>query len=257
MPGESHGQRSLVGHSPWGLKESDTTATNSFTLFRRVLRWSRLPEHQACFQGLLWPGVYPLFWFYLPPSLLESHCLLWVPWKYLPRCHPRAPGHCSFCEHPSCLPHLANSYPCSLSRLFNSDASGSCSDLPGEVRLPSNCPSWHHVLPCAWSRHTWSYKYLYLITQLTLSPKLQEGRDHVFFPLPSCPQPQPSAWCLLGARWLINIWQKNEWKTQLRGFPDAPVVKTLCFHCRGHRFDSWLGTKILHTGQPKTQLRGK
>ena len=25
LPGESHGQKSLVGHSPWGLKESDTT----------------------------------------------------------------------------------------------------------------------------------------------------------------------------------------------------------------------------------------
>ena len=25
LPGESHGQRSLVGHSPWGHKESDTT----------------------------------------------------------------------------------------------------------------------------------------------------------------------------------------------------------------------------------------
>ena len=24
-PGESHGQRSLAGHSPWGRKESDTT----------------------------------------------------------------------------------------------------------------------------------------------------------------------------------------------------------------------------------------
>ena len=24
-PGESHGQRSLVGYSPWGCKESDTT----------------------------------------------------------------------------------------------------------------------------------------------------------------------------------------------------------------------------------------
>ena len=24
-PGESHGQRSLVGYSPWGRKESDTT----------------------------------------------------------------------------------------------------------------------------------------------------------------------------------------------------------------------------------------
>ena len=25
LPGESHGQRSLVGYSPWGCKESDMT----------------------------------------------------------------------------------------------------------------------------------------------------------------------------------------------------------------------------------------
>ena len=25
LPGESHGQRSLVGYSPWGCKESDIT----------------------------------------------------------------------------------------------------------------------------------------------------------------------------------------------------------------------------------------
>jgi len=25
LPGEFHGQRSLAGYSPWGLKESDTT----------------------------------------------------------------------------------------------------------------------------------------------------------------------------------------------------------------------------------------
>ena len=25
LPGESHGQRSLVGYSPWGRKESDTS----------------------------------------------------------------------------------------------------------------------------------------------------------------------------------------------------------------------------------------
>ena len=25
LPGESHGQRSLVGYSPWGCKESNTT----------------------------------------------------------------------------------------------------------------------------------------------------------------------------------------------------------------------------------------
>ena len=31
LPGESHGQRSLVGHSPWGLKESDTTEVTQHT----------------------------------------------------------------------------------------------------------------------------------------------------------------------------------------------------------------------------------
>ena len=29
LPGESYGQRRLVGYSPWGLKESDMTRVNS------------------------------------------------------------------------------------------------------------------------------------------------------------------------------------------------------------------------------------
>ena len=31
MPGKSHGQRSLVDYSPWGLKESDTTEQLTYT----------------------------------------------------------------------------------------------------------------------------------------------------------------------------------------------------------------------------------
>ena len=31
LPGKSHGQRSLVGYSPWGSKESDTTERLHFT----------------------------------------------------------------------------------------------------------------------------------------------------------------------------------------------------------------------------------
>ena len=31
LPGKSHGQRSLVGYSPWGRKKSDTTITNTFS----------------------------------------------------------------------------------------------------------------------------------------------------------------------------------------------------------------------------------
>ena len=29
LPGELHGQRSLAGYSPWGLKESDTTESTT------------------------------------------------------------------------------------------------------------------------------------------------------------------------------------------------------------------------------------
>ena len=32
LPGESHGQRSLVGYSPWGCKESDMTEMTQYTL---------------------------------------------------------------------------------------------------------------------------------------------------------------------------------------------------------------------------------
>ena len=32
LPGESHGQKSLVGHSPWDHKESDMTEQITYTL---------------------------------------------------------------------------------------------------------------------------------------------------------------------------------------------------------------------------------
>ena len=56
LPGKSHGQRSLVGYSPWGRKESDTTeppthththtpltksAVNSGELFQAMIRGRR------------------------------------------------------------------------------------------------------------------------------------------------------------------------------------------------------------------------
>ena len=39
LPGESHGQRSLVSYSPWGRKESDTT---SLSLFCYIAQWFSL-----------------------------------------------------------------------------------------------------------------------------------------------------------------------------------------------------------------------
>ena len=38
LPGKSHGQRNLVGHSPWGHKESDMTERLHFHFQRMVLR---------------------------------------------------------------------------------------------------------------------------------------------------------------------------------------------------------------------------
>ena len=44
---------------------------------------------------------------------------------------------------------------------------------------------------------------------------------------------------------------RAEWKLKsipggkkgMRDFPGGPVVRTLCFHCRGPRFNPWLGQK--------------
>ena len=38
LPGESHGQRSLVGYSPWGRKESDTTERLTLLLLSTLQR---------------------------------------------------------------------------------------------------------------------------------------------------------------------------------------------------------------------------
>ena len=56
-----------------------------------------------------------------------------------------------------------------------------------------------------------------------------------------------------------------ESKSTRGGLPGGPVVKTLCFRCRGHRFDPWCGvgagarrTKIPSTredGQKKKRER--
>ena len=47
LPGESHGQRSLVGYSPWGRKESDTTE-------RLTPRFWR--QKAGCWQGCALSG---------------------------------------------------------------------------------------------------------------------------------------------------------------------------------------------------------
>ena len=38
LPGDSHGERSLVGYSPWGRKESDMTEQLSLSSYSRKVR---------------------------------------------------------------------------------------------------------------------------------------------------------------------------------------------------------------------------
>ena len=64
LPGKSHGQRSLVGYSPWGHKESDTTTTDQLTLFKLLvlillfLSYVQRPYCHFCiFMNVSWPKV--------------------------------------------------------------------------------------------------------------------------------------------------------------------------------------------------------
>ena len=54
MPGKSHGQRSLVGYSPWGRKGSDTTEWLHFlSFFLYILFPTHLLSLVSCVIGLL------------------------------------------------------------------------------------------------------------------------------------------------------------------------------------------------------------
>ena len=65
LPGKSHGQRSLVGCSPWGRKESDTTEGLPFHFHFQVLNTAfqsrdRLPvAHELQPSRLLCPRDFP------------------------------------------------------------------------------------------------------------------------------------------------------------------------------------------------------
>ena len=81
LPGKSHGWRSLAGYSPLGHKDSDTTATNTYTSkiygdFQDqwktlVFSKTRVLAHTVSWLGPLLPLQRPG----PPPSLSVSHCL--------------------------------------------------------------------------------------------------------------------------------------------------------------------------------------
>ena len=88
LPGEFHGQCSLVGYSPWGRKDSDTTeaTVSSFSFDQSRNKWKEImrfspddpaPKSWICTQAYLtpsecsfyWPGV--LHW--ISNSVEKSH----------------------------------------------------------------------------------------------------------------------------------------------------------------------------------------
>ena len=64
LPGKSHGQRSLVGCSPWGLEESDTTERLHFHFsLSRIGEGNGNPLQYSCLEnprdgGAWWAAVY-------------------------------------------------------------------------------------------------------------------------------------------------------------------------------------------------------
>ena len=58
LPGGSHGQRSLVGYSPWGCQKSDTTEMTEHPLLCSSellsIKQSAEPVHVGLFSLLMW-----------------------------------------------------------------------------------------------------------------------------------------------------------------------------------------------------------
>ena len=74
MPGESHGWRSLVGYSPWGHKESDTT--------------ERLHYHYLLILGKrflsVWVYLFDLLWIICQKDRkLKERKIAWLIWTVL------------------------------------------------------------------------------------------------------------------------------------------------------------------------------
>ena len=81
----------------------------------------------------------------------------------------------------------------------------------------------------------------------------------------------PAAPTLLFCFWTMGIcslfthFKRKQWcrtwasrsaiQEKARDFPDGPLVRTPCSHCRGHRFDSWFGDQdsACHRAVPKNE----
>ena len=76
LPGKSHGQRSLVGYSPWGHKESDTTERLYLTKPHESPLSPRAPRQNEGSQG-----VYVQYLYVSSPTV---HCIMYTTMYSLP-----------------------------------------------------------------------------------------------------------------------------------------------------------------------------
>ena len=53
LPGKSHGQKSLVGYSPWGRKESDMTERLHSLTHTQIPSFSRIKDHLIISEGVI------------------------------------------------------------------------------------------------------------------------------------------------------------------------------------------------------------
>ena len=91
--------------------------------------------------------------------------------------------------------------------------------------------------------------WLFIIICLPI-PRMQDAKDrdlHLVHSASLCQDSRVSVgkpW-LAGQIWPTSccVWPKNDFNIlkQFSTFKPLGVVKTPCFHCRGHRFDPWLG----------------
>ena len=77
MPGKSHGWRSLVGYSPWGRKESNTTEQLHFTFYNAssgLLTWQNRSFYTCINTSLQFQDDYSLY-------ILKTRSGVWLPVK--------------------------------------------------------------------------------------------------------------------------------------------------------------------------------
>ena len=99
LPGESHGQKSLVGYSPWGRKESATTEATEHAHRQVCLSSSSSPSsHHPCFLGCRLCCVFPCKCPVPLASVPHSAGIFWIFW------------YCYFCAIVRHLSHCFSLY---------------------------------------------------------------------------------------------------------------------------------------------------